>query len=287
MISTRGCDCEGRGWHYRFIPYREPHVERCVCWRARQQRERLAAAGIPVKYRHATFDTFSAYNSSLVEAQRITRFWADSYPEIPRRAGDTAGRGLVLTGPAGIGKTHLAAVLLRQVITATSCHGLFYTTKELLRQIRHSYNPMIQATELEILEPIMSCDVLVLDDLGEERVTDWVAETMSLIVNARYNTGRPLICTTNYPDVDDDQEVNGLLWRIGFRIQSRLHEMCEFIELEGASYRDLPPHGTETDLRRLAKAARKSTPARAQLRSPGAHDGKADLKWPGGKGGNS
>jgi hypothetical protein len=110
---------------------------------------------------------------------------------------------------------------------------------------------------------------------------------MNLIVNTRYNQCRPIICTTNFPDVDDDQEVNGLLWRIGFRMQSRLHEMCEFVELDGASYRDLPPNGTEADLRRLAKATRKITPARAQMRRPpGAHDGKGELKWPGGKGGN-
>jgi DNA replication protein len=287
-LTDRCPICDGYEWRERLIPWRDRHVERCVCWRARKKAERLAGAGIPAKYTHASFETFQAYNASLVEARRITQFWAESYPTLPRRADDRAGRGLVLSGPAGIGKTHLAAVLLRHVITATSCRGLFYTTKELLYRIRQSYNATIQATESEILQPIMTCDVLVLDDLGEERVTEWVAETMSLIVNARYNANRPIICTTNYADVSDPDEINGLLWRVGFRIQSRLHEMCEFVELEGASYRDLPPNGTEADLRRLARASRKATPARAQLRRPpGAHDGKADLKWSGGKGGNT
>ncbi len=288
MTPTDECpECEGRTWRYRFVPYLEPRVERCVCWRARQMRERLEGAGIPAKYARATFETFRAYNHSLDVARRVTQHWADCYPEIPRRADDTAGRGLVLSGPAGVGKTHLAAVLLKQVITHTGCWGLFYTTKDLLWKIRQSYNPTIQTTEAEILRPIMTCDLLVLDDLGEERVTEWVAETMNLIVNTRYNANKPLICTTNYADIEDPEEVNGLLWRIGFRMQSRLHEMCEFVELEGASYRDLPPNGTESDLRRLAKATRKITPVRAQVRRPPTpHDGKADLKWPGGRGGS-
>jgi DNA replication protein DnaC len=280
--------CDGSGWQYRVIPYREPRVTRCPCWRTAHHRARLAGAGIPVKYAAATFDTFRAYSPNLIEARRITQAWAESYPAIPRRADDTAGRGLVLSGPAGVGKTHLAAVLLKHVIATTGCWGLFYTTKDLLWQIRQSYNPTIQTTELEVLRPIMTCDVLVLDDLGEERVSEWVAETMSLIVNTRYNANKPIICTTNYADVDDPEEVNGLLWRVGFRIHSRLHEMCEFVELQGASYRDLPPNGTEADLRRLAQLPRKGTPARAQTRRPpAAHDGAADLKWPGGKGGNS
>lgn len=282
------CDEDTRGWRYQYTPYVEPHLTRCVCWHARRAREQLDRAGIPAKYQAATFETFHAYNHSLEHARRVTQHWADSYPELPRRAGDTAGRGLVLTGPAGIGKTHLVAVLLKQVITQAGCRGLFYSTKDLLRLIRGSYNAETKTTEAQVLDPVLTCELLVLDDLGEERVTDWVAEMMNTIVNTRYNTCRPIICTTNYADVDDPEEVNGLLWRIGFRMQSRLHEMCEFVDLAGASYRDLPPNGTVADLRRLAKVTRPAAPARAQVRRPPTpHDGKADLKWTGGKGGNT
>jgi DNA replication protein DnaC len=282
------CEAHFRGWRYQYTPWVEPRVTRCVCYRAAQDRARLERAGIPARYRAATFETFEAYNDSLMEARRIAQYWADSYPEIPRRVGDRAGRGLVLMGPAGIGKTHLVAVLLKQVITQAGCRGLFYSTKDLLRLIRGSYNAETKTTEAQVLDPVLTCELLVLDDLGEERVTDWVAEMMNTIVNTRYNTGRPIICTTNYADVDDPDEMNGLLWRIGFRMQSRLHEMCEFIDLAGASYRDLPPNGTVADLRRLAKQPRKATPARAQQRRPPTpHDGKADLKWSGGKGGNT
>jgi DNA replication protein DnaC len=266
-----------------------PPVERCACRRTRHNQQRLSGAGLPPKYQHATFENFSAYNRSLIEALGRVRAWADSYPVLPRRAGDTAGRGLVLIGHVGVGKTHLAAALLKQVITTTGCRGLFYTTKDLLRAIRESYDPATQTTAKQLLDAVTGCQLLVLDDLGEERVTDWVFETMNLIVNARYNACLPLICTTNFPDVEDAQDVNGLLFRIGFRMQSRLHEMCEFVTLESASYRDLPPNGTpEVDLARRANLPTgKPAPARAQLRAgPASHDGKADLKWSGGKGGN-
>lgn len=290
MTETAPCLlCEDHmpGWRYQYTPWVEPRVTRCACYHQARARARLERAGIPAKYRAATFDTFQAYNDSLAHARRVTQHWADSYPELPRRAGDTAGRGLVLIGPAGVGKTHLVAVLLKQVMTRTGCRGLFYSTKDLLRLIRGSYNAETKTTEAQVLDPVLTCELLVLDDLGEERVTDWVAEMMNTIVNTRYNTCRPIICTTNYADVDDPDEPNGLLWRIGFRMQSRLHEMCEFVDLEGASYRDLPPNGTEADLRRLATRTRKAAPARAQLRRPPTpHDGKADLKWPGGRGGS-
>jgi DNA replication protein DnaC len=289
-MSTDVCTiCEGHpGWRYAFIPWREPHLSRCGCWHADRRRARLEAANIPAKYAHATFESFRAYTANLVEARRIAQFWADSYPSLPRRADDTTGRGLVLSGAAGVGKTHLAAVLLKDAIAKTGCRGLFYATKDLLFQIRQTYNPGIPTTELAILQPILTCDLLVLDDLGEERMTDWAAEMMNLIVNTRYNENRPIVCTTNYADLEDPDETNGLLWRIGFRMRSRLHEMCEFVEMEGASYRDLPPNGTDQDLRRLAKTTRKHTPARAQQRRPpGVHDGAGDLNWPGGKGGNS
>ena len=289
---TSGTDrcvyCDGYGFERRVIPYSVPRVKPCRCGAARRRAQRLEAAGIPAKYRDATFDTFRGYNETLIHARNVAHSWAESYPEIPRRSGDTAGRGLVLSGAVGVGKTHLAAVLLKHVITThPACRGLFYTTKDLLWKIRQSYNATTQISEAAILQPIMRCDLLVLDDLGEERVTDWVAETMNLVVNTRYNENRPMICTTNYADLDNPEEPNGLLWRIGFRMQSRLHEMCEFVEMEGASYRDLPPNGDEVDLRRLAKTARKTAPERAQQRRPPvAHDGKADLKWPGSKGGN-
>ena len=123
--------------------------------------------------------------------------------------------------------------------------------------IRSTYDPSIRTTELEVLRPVMTADLLVLDDLGAEKTSEWVEETMNLIVNTRYNERRLTIFTSNYQDIPDDTDPNSLLFRIGHRMRSRLHEMCEFVELDGADYRELPANGGVDDLSRCGRCARR------------------------------
>jgi DNA replication protein DnaC len=184
--------------------------------------------------------------------------------------------------------------VLKQVIQAAGARGLFYDTRDLLRVIRSTYDPSIRTTELEILRPVMTADLLVLDDLGAEKTSEWVEETMNLIVNTRYNERRVTIFTSNYPDIPDDTEPNSLLFRIGHRMRSRLHEMCEFVVMDGADYREMPANGGIDDLVTMWKMRKKALPspgrtgrqARAQLREGTMRDGRGDLKWPGGRAGS-
>ena len=114
---------------------------------------------------------------------------------------------------------------------------------------------------------------------------------MNLIVNTRYNERRPTIFTSNYEDIPDDTDPNALLFRIGYRMRSRLHEMCEFVILDGADYRMMPVNGGVDDLLALWHTRKKTLPskvgrqARAHLRESAIRDGRADLKWPGGRAG--
>jgi DNA replication protein DnaC len=183
--------------------------------------------------------------------------------------------------------------ILKQVIEKGGARGVFYDTRDLLRVIRSTYDPAIRTTELEVLRPVMSADLLVLDDLGAEKTSEWVEETMNLIVNTRYNERRLTVFTSNYADIPDDTDPNSLVFRIGHRMRSRLHEMCEFEALDGADYREMPANGGVDDLITMWKMRKKSLPsprgnsrqARAQLRDP-ARDARADLKWSGGKAGS-
>ena len=113
-------------------------------------------------------------------------------------------RACCLIGPPGIGKTHLAVAVLRSVIVTKGARGLFYDVRDLLRVIRSTYNPLVRTAEMDILRPVMDADLLVLDDLGSEKTSEWVEETMNLIVNTRYNERRHTIFTSNYEDTPDD-----------------------------------------------------------------------------------
>ena len=113
---------------------------------------------------------------------------------------------------------------------------------------------------------------------------------MNLIVNTRYNERRPTIFTTNYEDLPDDTELDSLKVRVGFRLHSRLHEMCEFLEYDGGDYRMLPANGgagRSGDALEAAHRGRRALPARdararpaprsREIREPNAGSARAEV----------
>jgi len=258
-------------------------VERCECWRQETAARALAAANIPKRYEHCNLETFITYeNEGLLRAVAACRRFTAQFPVVEK--------GLFLIGPPGIGKSHLSVAVLRQVIATRGGRGRFYSVPELLRVIRGTYSAVVRTAEMDILQPVMDCDILVLDDLGKEKTSEWVEETLNLIVDTRYNERRATIFTSNFEEKEDRTDPDSLLARVGFRMHSRLYEMCEFLEYDGADYRHLPPNAGAADLFNLWKLQRRpgkmpvraASQAKAQLRG----DGKADLKWPGGRAGS-
>src|SRR5438477_12696632 len=90
--------------------------------------------------------------------------------------------------------------MIKELILSKATPCLFYDYRELLKQIQNSYNDSVKATELDVLRPVFDTEVLVLDELGAVKPTEWVWDTVSLILNTRYNDNRTTIITTNYPD---------------------------------------------------------------------------------------
>jgi DNA replication protein DnaC len=278
--------CDDTGWKPVEIDGVR-RVERCGCWRDEAGRKRLAAANIPRRYQHCTLANFEAYNDSLKRGVACAERVLEAFP-----AGEGGDRGLLLTGMPGVGKTHLAVAILRVCVCDRGAQGLFYTTSDLMALLRSTYSGAEAATESQVLRTMTAADVLVLDDLGRERATEWRDEMLHLIVNTRYSERRLTIFTTNFDVGTDATDPDTLQCRVGFRVYSRLHEMCEFVPLDAADYRERPANATADDLLAMWKGRRKVLPpraarqARAELREPAARDGKADLRWPGGRAGS-
>ena len=206
--------CGGSGMLLIERPDGSRVAQDCACRLGRRAARMIAATRIPRRYEHCSLDSFeTAFPSatrSLKQAHLSARKFVESYPL------ETRGAGLLLTGSIGVGKTHLAVGILQALVTERGATGLFYDYRELLKQVQNSYNRHVQATELEILAPVFDAEVLVLDELGASKPTDWVWDTVAHILNTRYNDRRTTIITTNYANAGP----LGSLLEAGLRLRS-------------------------------------------------------------------
>lgn len=216
----------------------------CECQASQEIAARLKRARIPAGFAACTLENFkSAPHTAraLAAAQKYLEAF------IPGQR-DRAARGLMLTGTVGVGKTHLAAGLLRSLIEQKGIEGRFVTVPELLDRLRSSYDDGATQSQAQILRPIMEADLVVIDELGAARPSDWVFETIELLIGNLYNSARPVMITTNLANLapgaggaQNDyaraarQETLGD--RIGARMWSRLQQMCSSIDMSGPDWR--------------------------------------------------
>lgn len=232
---------------------------RCDCQLEQENARLLATANIPARYFDCDFAHYyppDGAKGSLTRAKQTAETFAENYPNVKG--------GLLIFGDIGVGKTHLSVAIMKQLIRKR-VRCLFSDYRDLLKQIQNSYNPTVQDTELGILKPVFETEVLVLDELGAVRPSEWVWDTVSLILNSRYNERRTTIITTNYPDLPPAgvetadaamkaakraARPESLGDRIGERMRSRLHEMCEVIEMRGEDHRTKPQRSLGSILRK-------------------------------------
>jgi acyl-CoA synthetase (AMP-forming)/AMP-acid ligase II len=135
-------------------------VRRCDCWRAAIVEHQLAHARIPRRYMHCELANFEQTVDSLREAHRRARAFVEAFPAVDK--------GLLLRGRHGVGKTHLAVAMLKEIVRSKGARGYFYETRELLKLVRDTYATSGDESEMDVLRPVLEADILVLDDLGRE-----------------------------------------------------------------------------------------------------------------------
>src|SRR6202790_1878809 len=249
--------CRGTGWKMVARADGAPGkvAVACDCGMEERAARAMDRARIPKRYEHCDFEsyvtdlaegkTWTAHHpQSLKQAKLLAQAFVRDYP-------GSAEKGLLLMGPSGVGKTHLAVASLKELVRRGHA-GLFCDYRELLKEIQASYNPASESTEMSILEPVRAAEVLVMDDLGASKPSAWVLDIIGLVLNARYNEKRMTILTTNYLDETSTPEPmprlpggqrivvvkeDTLADRIGARMRSRLYEMCRDLMIHAPDFR--------------------------------------------------
>ena len=283
------CDnCDDTGW--KRVERRRPHGGHAVRVLAREPRRapagrRAHPAPLPAlrprELRSPTATSRSNARSTLARRSPRSSRWTSA--------------GCSCSAPPAWARRTSPSPCSSSVVERTFAHALFYDTRELLRLIRSTYDPVVQATEIEVLRPVLR---------GRPARARRPRRGEDLRVgrgDAQPHRQPPLqraadtLFTSNYDDKPDQTDPDSLLFRIGLRMRSRLHEMCEFLHLDGADYRELPTNGGATTCGcsgnaaapgRSASGGRRSLP-RAALPRPSSARGPVhsglELKWTGGR----
>lgn len=221
----------------------------CECVASRRRIELFNAAQIGRRYKAATLDSYRPRNDDQARAKQMAADFTLMYPAVKR--------GLIFVGPVGTGKTHLVLGMFRKLTLEKGVPCRFVDYSHLVKDLRRSYET--GEGETGHVVPLFNVEVLLIDELGRGRRTEWELTVLDDLISRRYNAGKITLCTTNFPVADNRGDAvrhvlnaahearakrsatahsfQSLQDRMDARIFSRLSEMCEFVELTGEDFR--------------------------------------------------
>ena len=232
--------CNGMFMQVTIDPAGNRSAGPCECVEAGRIGRYMAAAKIPAGFGTVELENFETGHQSCTMSQRLAKLAVEKFSK--KSVAEMQSKGMILFGKCGVGKTHLAVSLLKTIIQTQRRRGFFCSSSNLLEMIRMSFE-RDDVSEWELMAPVLNTDVVLLDDLGSGKITEYVQEKLAYILSERYNRKLTTIITTNYPVLAPRPEnVKAITGKtlgdcIGERAFSRLHEMCLVVKVEGDDFR--------------------------------------------------
>ena len=228
--SQPKCRCGGKAPFYYYED--EGGVRECPCRRLHLKIERInelyLGCGVDRKYRWRFINEFNAVNENAKNAKNFAYDLITRFPNVDR--------GLFLWGDPGTGKTLLSSIILTELITRHAVKGKFIkVSRDFLGKLKETFNPNSSTYGMaaQIEQEMANIDVLIIDDFGIQKETDWVNETLYNLVDARYEKEKFTIFTSNNNPSSEFKDL------FGGRILSRIREMCRIVDLSGPDQRAL------------------------------------------------
>ena len=165
---------------------------------------------IPERWRNADFN-------HDIEGWQMAENFAKKFPN--------GGRGLFFSGGVGRGKTHLSGAIAKYVIENYHVPVIFRSYSEMLDKIKQNFDG-----DRKEIDRLCDTPLLIIDDLGQEKQTEWNHEVLFRIINSRYETNSPVVVTTNLSVIE-------LRENVGEAVFSRLYEMTDKVKITGRDYR--------------------------------------------------